>query len=168
MRRLLDKTYLWSGYIAAFCLASIAVSIILQVVGRFLGWVVDSTEVAGFLLAASSFFALAHTFRSGSHVRVTLLINRLTGGRRRITETFCCGAAAFMVCYLAYHSVLLVLRSYRFGDISPGLVAMPFWIPQSAMAVGLILLAVALIDEMIAVWRGATPSYTANEDVALD
>lgn len=168
IRRCLDRLYLWSGYLAAFCLAAIAVSVLLQILGRFTGMVVDSTEVSGFFLAASSFFALAHTFRSGAHVRVTLVVERLAGRQRRIVETFCCGSAALMIWYIAYFVVVLVLQSYRFGDVSPGLVAMPFWIPQSAMAIGLIILGIALIDEMIAVWRGAEPSYAVSEDVALD
>lgn len=168
IRRLLDGIYLWSGYLAAFFLAMILVSIVVQVVGRFFGFVVDSTEIAGFFLAASSFLALAHTFHSGAHVRITLLIGQFTGRRRQATEVFCCAVAALLVGYLSWHAVMLVMESYQFGDISPGLVAIPFWIPQSAMAGGLILLCVGLLDQMIAIWRGATPSYAVSEDVALD
>jgi TRAP-type C4-dicarboxylate transport system permease small subunit len=168
IRRSLDAAYLWSGYVAAFFLAAIAVSIIAQIAGRSLGFIIDATEIAGFCMAASSFFALAHTFKSGSHVRVTLLVQRLTGGTRRAVESMCCGAAAIIVGYLAFHVVDFALQSWRFGDISPGLIALPFWIPQAGMAAGLVLLTVALVDEMIAVLRGRTPSYAVSETAALD
>lgn len=168
IRRALDALYLWSGWLAAAFLVLIAVAIILQVVGRSLGYVVDSTEIAGFFMAASSFFALAHTFKNGSHVRVTILAHALTGGRRRLLETWCCLAAATMVGFLAWYAVELAWQSWDFGDISPGLLAIPFWIPQSAMAAGLVLLVVALLDEAVSVLRGNEPSYAEGEDTALD
>lgn len=164
LRVALDKLYLCSGYVAAFFLAAIAAAIIAQVVGRFFRISIDAVEISGFCLAATSFFGLAHTFKAGSHVRVTLLIDRFTGTTHRLVEVWCCGAAAVVVCYLAYHVVLLVLQSIRFNDISPGLLAIPFWIPQSGMAAGLVLLAIALIDETIMVARGARPSYQTVED----
>ncbi|MDF1587445.1 TRAP transporter small permease [Marinimicrococcus flavescens] len=168
IRRVLDTLYLGSGYLAALFLVLIAVAIILQVVGRSLGYVVDSTEIAGFFMAASSFFALAHTFKSGSHVRVTILAHALTGGTRRLLEAWCCLAAAAATGYLAWHAIGLAWQSWDFEDISPGLLAIPFWIPQSAMAAGLVLLVVALVDEAVAVLRGAMPSYASGEDTALD
>lgn len=167
-RTVLDKLYLWSGYVAAAFLAGIAVAIIAQVVGRFFGVSIDGTEIAGFCLASTSFFALSHTFKSGSHIRVNLLIRRLTGKSRKLVELWCCGISAVIVGYVAYHAILLSIQSYQFNDISPGLAAMPFWIPQAGMAAGLILLTVALLDELILVAGNNEPSYEAAEDTALD
>ncbi len=168
IRRSLDALYFWSGAAAAVLLALIAVAIIVQVAGRSLGYVADSTEIAGFFMAASSFFALAHTFKRGTHVRVTLLVEHLTGGGRRLLEAWCCLASAGFVGFLAWWAVDLVAQSWRFGDISPGLLAIPFWIPQSAMAFGLLLLTVALVDEGIGILRGREPAYASGEDTALD
>lgn len=167
-RTVLDKLYLWSGYVAAVFLAGIGVAIIAQVVGRFFGVSIDGTEIAGFCLATTSFFALAHTFKSGSHIRVNLLIRRFTGRSGRLVELWCCGISAVIVGYVAYHAVLLCIQSYQFHDVSPGLAAMPFWIPQAGMAAGLILLTVALVDELISVAGNNEPSYEAAKDTALD
>jgi hypothetical protein len=38
-------------------------------------------------------------------------------------------------------------------------VAVPLWLPQMAMALGLLVLTVALVDEFVAVLRGRRPSY---------
>ena len=168
MRTVLDKLYLWSGYVAALFLAGIGVAVIAQVVGRFVGITIDSTEIAGFCLAATSFFALAHTFKSGSHVRVNLLVRRFTGTSRKLVEIWCCGASAVIVGYVAWYAILLAIQSWQFNDISPGLLAMPFWIPQAGMAAGLTLLTVALVDEMISVARSNEPSYEAAADRVLD
>lgn len=168
IRTILDSLYSWSGYLAAFFLAAIGLAVVAQIVGRFVGVTIEGTELAGFCLAATSFFALAHTFKSGSHVRVNLLVRRFTGSTGRLVEMWCCGASAVIVGYVAWHATLLVIQSYQFNDISPGLLAMPFWIPQAGMAAGLVLLTVALVDEMILVARGREPSYEDSTDRALD
>lgn len=168
IRTILDSLYAWSGYLAAFFLAAIGLAVIAQIVGRFVGVTIEGTELAGFCLAATSFFALAHTFKSGSHVRVNLLVRRFTGTANRLVEMWCCGASAVIVGYVAWHATLLVIQSYQFNDISPGLLAMPFWIPQAGMAAGLLLLTVALVDEMISVARGREPSYESGTDSALE
>lgn len=169
VRNSLDKLYLWCGYLAGFFMACIALSVALQVVGRVIGLTIDATEISGMLLAASSFFGLAHALKKGTHVRVTLLVERLDMHRypRRLVEIFCCGVAAVVVYYLGYHAALLAKQSYIFGDMSPGLIGVPLWIPHSAMAAGLVVLGVALTDELVALWRGVVPSYTENEDAAL-
>ena len=35
----------------------------------------------------------------------------------------------------------------------------PLWIPQSAMALGLAVLLLAMVDDLVAVLRGVQPSY---------
>jgi hypothetical protein len=57
----------------------------------------------------------------------------------------------------------MTLTSYRIHDVSQGLVAVPLWIPQSGMALGLTIMAIALLDDLIAVLRHGTPSYLLAE-----
>jgi TRAP-type C4-dicarboxylate transport system permease small subunit len=46
-----------------------------------------------------------------------------------------------------------------------GLIAIPLWIPQSSFVIGALLLFVAVLDELVLVLRGGTPSYvTATEE----
>ena len=161
-RRLLDGLYLWSGYLAAFFLVAISLTIVAQIIGRFFGVAIDSTESAGFSLAASTFLGLAYTFRHDGHIRVTLLIRLAKGPMAKLTELWSVGFCAAAMGYLTYWACDLVYFSYIFGDISPGLLAIPFWIPRSAMALGSLILTIALIDEFIGILRGQTPSYVAN------
>ena len=57
-----------------------------------------------------------------------------------------------------------VYFSFVFDDISPGLLAIPFWIPRSGMALGCLVLLVALLDEFVRVAAGKIPSYVANDE----
>jgi TRAP-type C4-dicarboxylate transport system permease small subunit len=163
MRKALDCVYLWSGYLAAVFLALIALTIIAQICGRFFGLAIDSTETAGFSLAASTFFGLAYTYREGTHIRVTLFTRLARGGVRRIMNIWAVGLFAGIVGYLCYWSFDLVYFSWKFNDISPGLLAIPFWIPRSAMALGSLCLFIALIDEFVALLRGLPTTYDAAE-----
>ncbi|MEC9434397.1 MAG: TRAP transporter small permease [Pseudomonadota bacterium] len=167
LRRALDSIYLGSGVLSGICLVGIAVTIVAQVVGRELGYVVDSTETAGFCLAASTFFGLAYAFRGGAHVRVTLLIRYAGPLPRKLVELWCVGFAVVAMGYFLYWAGDLVYFSWKFKELSPGLLAIPFWIPRLAMALGSAVFLVALIDEFVAILRGAEPSYEANAETAL-
>ncbi|HVO14510.1 MAG TPA: TRAP transporter small permease [Alphaproteobacteria bacterium] len=175
-RRALDALYRGSGALSAFFLVAICAVVLLQVganavdkiaewtTGEAIGLVVPSyAEFAGFFLAASSFLALAYTLRHGGHVRVSLLVRRFTGKPRRVFELWCCGFAALLCGYFAYFTMRLVIESWRFDDLSPGLIPVPLWIPQTSVALGLIILTVALADEFAVVLRGGEAAYMAAE-----
>jgi len=176
MRRLLDRLYSASGAVAAVFLAAICGVVLLQVganivdavagriTGSPVGLVIPSyAEFAGYFLVASSFFALAYTLRAGDHIRVSLLIGRLRPGPRRVIEIWCSASGALLSAYFAWYAVGLVLESFTYHDLSSGMVPVPLWIPQAAMAGGLIVLTIALADECLAVLRGRMPTYFRAE-----
>jgi len=87
-------------------------------------------------MAASAFFGLADALRSGSHVRVTALSRALRGGAKRLVDTLAAALAALVAGAVAWFAAKLAWQSFSFGEVSQGLVAIPLWIPQSAMAAG--------------------------------
>ena len=176
MRKFLDSLYLASGWAAAFFIAAICSLVVAQVclnlidrisgliTGTAIGLTIPSyADFTGFFLAAASFLALAHTLRQGAHIRVTLLISHLPGRIARAFEFWCVFVAASISIYFSWYTTILVRESYEFHDLSPGMIAIPLWIPQTAMLIGLIILSIALIDEFIGLLRGHTPSYHGNE-----
>lgn len=161
-RRWLDRLFNVSGYVAAFFLAAIAGLIVAQIVGRFFAVAIDAIEVSGFCMAASTFFGLAATLRQGTHIRVNLLLRRLRGWGKRGAELWCTGAGAVATSYATTQTVLMVWDTFRFGEVTKGLIIMDLWIPQAAMAAGIAVLAIALADEFMAALRGAEPSYVSG------
>jgi TRAP-type C4-dicarboxylate transport system permease small subunit len=172
MRKFLDNLYRLSGGIAAGFIALICLTVVLQVganiIDKFFGWYLGAplglivpsyAEFTGFFLTAATFFGLAYTLRSGTHIRVSLIISRLNGRLRKAFEIWCLSAAAALVGYFAWFAANLVRESYVFGDLSVGMVALPIWIPQIPMMAGLAVLFVALVDDLIAVLSGRAPSY---------
>ena len=58
--------------------------------------------------------------------------------------------------------------SFQFGDTSPGLMAVPFWIPQVAMVIGLLGLTIAFVDEFVEVWNGKDPNFKDVEQLEVE
>jgi len=176
MRRTLNAIYAASGALAAFFVFAIFVVVLAQtllnladkvaklVSGAPLGLLLPSyAEFAGYFLAAASFLALASTLRAGGHIRVNLLIRRFAPRTRRWVEVWCCTVATVLSGYFCYQTLLLTRDSWDYGDLSYGLIAIPIWIPQSAVSLGLVILTVALLDELQWVLRGQPPCYEVDE-----
>jgi TRAP-type C4-dicarboxylate transport system permease small subunit len=169
IRRLLDGLYRASGYVSALFLAGIAGTILAQIVGRFIYVVIDMTEVSGFCLAASTFFGLAYSFRSGSHIRIDLAIRHATGMRRRLLEVWCYGVCLLLAAFFTVYSARFFLTLFKYGDESRGLIAVPLWIPVSAMVIGLMALTIAIADKFVCiVLGGALDGQDDGAGVARD
>lgn len=149
IRAALDRLYVAGGVIAAGFLIVMLVLIVLQMAARWTGQVFPgSTEYAGYCMAAASFFAFAHALSRGAHIRVTLVLSKM-GGYRRWGEVWCFAIGSALACYFAYYAIRAVYWSHKLNDISQGQDATPIWIPQLAMAAGTVVLAIALIDNLV-------------------
>jgi len=168
LRRVLDGIYLASAIAAAILLAGIGALILAQIVGRFFGIVVPSAnEISGFFLATSTFLALAYSFRSGTHIRVTLVVSHLPKSMHRAFVILTLAIATLLSGYFSFYTYELAAESWFYGDLSDGLVGVPLWIPQASMTVGLIIMTVACLDELVRVLRGLDPSFEENTDSIL-
>ena len=167
MRTVLDRLYLYSGYLACVFLALIGLSILGQIAGRFLRFTFDATEISGFFMAASTFLGLAYTFHTDSHIRVNILITRLGPAASRIAELWCSGLAAIACAYWTFETFQMVRLSVELNDISPGLMAVPFWIPQSAVLLGVALFTIACADNFVSTLYGKVPDFSDAEAHAL-
>jgi len=165
VRKTLDKLYTGAGVLAGACIVSIAVIIMVQIVGRWFGLIIPSTEdFSGYLLAAASFLALAYTFRHGGHIRVTLLINLLPSSLQHRLMYLVLMLFAIIAGFGAYHLSYLVYESWSFGELSQGYIAVPIWIPQLPMALGAVLFFIALIDDIVSSFLGHTPAFLGLEE----
>ncbi|MCM3562040.1 MAG: TRAP transporter small permease [Hydrogenophaga sp.] len=150
MRKALDGLYLGAGWLAALFMIGVLAMVLLSIVSRLAGFYVPGTDAyAGYAMAGAGFLALAHTLKSHEHIRVTLIIGKLTGGARRGMELWALSVAALMAGALAWFSWRLVWQSHQFHDISTSADATPLWIPQILMGVGCTVLFIALIDEWV-------------------
>lgn len=164
LRRLLLFLYRMSGVLAGVFLCAIAVLVISQIVGRMFHVQVRSAiDFATFCLAAFIFLGLAYTHRSGSHIRVTLLIRLLPTKPRRAIETLNVVAAAALFAYFTVKCAQMTLQSYEFGSVSIGVIPFPIFVPQLGMTLGLFLITAALVEDLVRILQAGTPSYLQSD-----
>jgi len=154
VRRLLDVIYAVSGGAAALCLIAILGLIVVQMLARWTGEVFPGApDYAGYAMAAASFLAFANALNKGAHIRVSILLNIVPAGMRRALEIWCFGIGSITMWYFVFYCQRFVYWSWKFNDISQGQDKTPLWIPQSAMLIGAIILAIALTDHLLRVIR---------------
>jgi TRAP-type C4-dicarboxylate transport system permease small subunit len=164
VRKALDQLYDAAGYLAAFFMIGTLVMVLASVLGRAMDFNLRGSDAyAGYCMAAASFLALAHTLRRGEHIRVTLLLKAFNPRVTHAMELWCHFAGTFLAGAFAFYSIRLAWQSRVFNDISQGNDATPLWIPQVSMAVGAVVLAIAMIDGFIEHIRG-TARASGHED----
>jgi TRAP-type C4-dicarboxylate transport system permease small subunit len=160
MRRFLDRLFLASGAVGAAFIAFICVVMIAQSILREFGIRTGAAnDVVAWSCAAASFFAMAHAFKHGDFVRVTLLLEAVSPRTRRMLEIGSLLIAAVSVSYLAFWANKFTYDSWRFKEVAQGLLPIPIWIPQASFAIGSILLLMAVLDELVIVLRGGKPTF---------
>tara|TARA_R110002096_G_scaffold64920_3_gene158020 strand:- start:8954 stop:9463 length:510 start_codon:yes stop_codon:yes gene_type:complete len=148
MRKLLDRLYIVSGGIAAFFLFCILLMIVIQMVARWSGVVVAGlTDIAGYCMAATSFFGLGYAMHKNSHIRVELVLSGMTTDRRA-AEIICTAVSSLLAAAFAWYAIKANYVSFELAEKSQGQDEIFIWIPQLAMSIGTIVLLIALLDRL--------------------
>jgi TRAP-type C4-dicarboxylate transport system permease small subunit len=129
--------------------------IMLGVAARQFAWDIPGLDgYAGYAIAATLFLALPGSLRHGDHIRVNMVLQKLSPGVRNIFEYWCLLVASGLSIYFAFYAGRLVWLSYLYHDMSPSADATPLWLPQLFMLLGCIGLAVAFVDALVSRIQG--------------
>ena len=151
------------GAVSALAIIAIVLVVLAQVTCRLLGIVTRGLdEVVAWLTAAACVSGFGYAFMHGAHVRVELLAERLHGAWGRVCHLASLLAGLAIASYAAYACTLMTWESYTLGDVGQGLIALPLWIPQAAVALGTVTLALALLSAVVEALRhGRVPAAAA-------
>ena len=151
--------------LAALCLASICVVMLLQVAGRELRILFrGADDIVAWLCAASVFLALGHTFRQGELVRVGLFLERMKPAARWWAEILSLGVTAIFAGYMVWAVSRFVYESWKFNEVAQGLIKLPIWTVQMSFVIGVIIFFIAVVDELVRVLRREKPTYVIVEE----
>jgi TRAP-type C4-dicarboxylate transport system permease small subunit len=160
IRKSLDALYLFAGYLAGAFMVAIFVLMMALSIGREVSLNIPAgDDLVSWCMAAMAFLGLAHTFKHGEMIRMGLLIDHLTRRTRWFVELFSLIVGCGFIGFFAYHAVLMNWQSWKFNDMSVGVVVVPMWIPQLGYSIGLVILLIAFVDELIHVLSGNEPRY---------
>jgi TRAP-type C4-dicarboxylate transport system permease small subunit len=160
LRSFLRLTYDLAGTLAAAFVAAIFVVMIVASALRQLGIAAAGTDdLVSWMTAAAAFLGMAHTFRNGDFVRMTLVLDALDAKARHAAEILALIVGVVATGFGSWWVIVSVYESWKFEDMSQGLLVVALWIPQLSFALGAVLLFVAMIEELIRVVQGLKPTY---------
>jgi TRAP-type C4-dicarboxylate transport system permease small subunit len=155
MLKIFDRIYQGLLVLAGVSMVAAFMSVMLGIIGRQIDWNLPGLDAyAGYSIAAALFLALPSTFHHGDHIRVTLVLQHLSGRAKTITEIGCLLAGLALATYLCWFSGKLAWISYVVHDVSPAADVTPLWIPQISMVVGTAGFVLVFIHALIARWQG--------------
>ncbi|MDA0263645.1 MAG: TRAP transporter small permease [Chloroflexi bacterium] len=172
LTRTLDRTYLTMGYICGTMFLLLAFFITYQVIARKLGWIMapGMDLMSGYTLAMASTWAFSYALRTGSHVRIDVLLPFMSPRVRWSADWLALFSIAFFAGITCWKTWVMVLKSYDIGAVTNTYPLTPLWIPQTVVAVGFSMLALTAIHMMVHMiaeatlpvfhkWQGGTESY---------
>lgn len=150
LARLLERVYRLCEWGACALLVVLAMLVLYSIVARIIGtYGGGASDVAGYVMAAASFLALAPTFKANGHIYVKTIVSQLPLRGQlyvsAIAHVAMLGAAASIAAYMSR----LAYYSYQFGERSEGADAIPLWIPQLPVAVGAVFFTVAVLHGLV-------------------
>lgn len=172
MRRFLNWIYSFSGLLAALLIMAICLIVSAQVFANlttklfgtsFSLTIPSYAVISGYFLAASSFLALAYTFNNDGHIRVLLVRDILPKRISSVFDKLMLAVAAMTAAYMTYYMAFQTLEAHEFGDTSPGIVAIPLYIPQLFVFLGLLIFTISLIDAFVRSFNSAEPVVQRGE-----
>jgi TRAP-type C4-dicarboxylate transport system permease small subunit len=108
-------------------------------------------EVSGYVVLAIVFLGLAYTLRTGGHIRVDVVQDRLRGRARTALHVASLLIALVWSGFVVAGTWRLVSEYYTQNVLSFAYLQTPLWIPGSLMVVGGILLALQCVAMLLRV-----------------
>lgn len=140
--------------LCAATLLAIGAIVVYEVAARYVFdaptiWV---QEISVYLLLVCAFLGFAPTMHAGEHIRIDLLVKRFGARARSALEFATCLAIAAFAAIAAWGGYETVRQSLRYGRRSLTLLAVPLWIPQLVVPLGMLLLLAAVL---LRAWQAA-------------
>jgi TRAP-type mannitol/chloroaromatic compound transport system permease small subunit len=80
-------------------------------------------------------------------------LEKLSGLKKRIIETWCLGVASFFSGYMAFYFIKMLIISYKFQERSEGADEILIWIPQTSVAIGSTIFFISVLHQLILVLK---------------
>ncbi len=153
--KLLNRTLGWAVNTSAFGAASIVVILMAMVVADIFGRKVlnkpvpMSYEVGAFMLVFIVFMGLAYSQRQKAHIRVEILTLRMPPKIRAVMDLFAYTLGIGIYGLIFYETFKWSYHSFEIGEYVAGLINIPKWPSQFAVAFGAILISLQFISDWV-------------------
>ena len=151
------------GYAAAVVSAVLTLSIVVMILGEIAARslfnisISFAWEYSAYAMGVAMFGGAAFTLRTGGHIRVSLLAGRLPPPAAHWLDVVCTFLGAGLAGYIAIAVGQLAWRSFEAGSTSPTVSATPLAIPQTAIAIGAMLLGLQFLARALRLFWDEPP-----------
>ncbi len=154
MERLLrgiDTCSKLGAYLSSLAMLSIVGLILVEIVLRtlFHTSTLISDEYSGYMMVATIMMGVSYTFVQGSHIRITIITERLHGRAAQGLDLVVTLAALTLCSYALYHSLWMVQDTFSYKILADSLSETPLYIPQVMIPVGFLLLELQLVAHFL-------------------
>ena len=121
-----------------------------DVMGRYLfnKPILGTLEIFEILLPAIVLLGLGYTQGNNAHVRVELLVSRLSSRKQTVLNFVSNGCALFISVLILWRGWLLTTTYWRMGRMIPT-IEVPMFLPQLLVPLGALVLSLVLIVQMV-------------------
>jgi len=132
--------------------------ITVDITGRYFGYpTMVAHEMSAYLLVAITFIGLSYALRTGSHIEVTVVRDRLSPKVRWILMIVTSCIATIFCGWLTWVTLNVAIESLTHNTTSITIIHTPLWIPQSFISLGLAMITIELIAETVRRIIGQAP-----------
>lgn len=136
--------------IVGFCLLFSTLLITINVILRFffgagISW---NDELVRYLIIVLTFVGSAICVRTGKHISIDLISNRLNKSQRNYWLLFVSIVGLIFMFAVAVFSLRLIANNFRFPQLSPAL-QIPMWIPYLSIPIGFGLSSIRYVQEIL-------------------
>lgn len=162
--KVLRPTAKWFAVASAVLCGALALLLTAEVVMRGVGSgsIRGLFEIAELGLVMTVFLGMAQSEINGTHVRVTLLTDRLSPAAAARVRGIGLVIAAIFLAWMSYELIGRAIESFAVGEFRTGLLNFPTWPSRGFVAVGSAFLAIVILAKGIISLMGRTPSGVEN------
>ncbi len=145
--RAIEKLSHAGGVAAGVCILLMSALILIEIILRAVagGSIMIAEEYSAYLLAAFGTLSLAYTFKLGGHIRVDLVLSKLSGQSRDAVNFGCTLVTFFIFVFAAYETWGLFYGSWLSQETSMYYSKTRLWLPQLPIVLGTGLMALQLL-----------------------
>jgi TRAP-type C4-dicarboxylate transport system permease small subunit len=149
--RVTDKIYFMMAWVCGLELLLLGFFITYQVIARKFLWVMaPATDVmSGYVLAMAATWAFSYSLRSGSHVRIDVLLPYMSKNIRAIADWVAVLSVAFFAYITAWKMWANVVDNYQRGVVTNDYPLTPLFIPKIVVALGFTLLVITAVQMLL-------------------
>lgn len=139
------------AFLASLLLVGLTCLILTEIIGRsFFDYsTMLADEYSGYLYLALVFLGLAYTFDENEHIRINLIISKLSKSKNRTIDIVVSAMLLAILLYAIYYTYALTYDSYEMEMVSEGVSETPIYLTQIPMFIGIFLFILSTLGFLI-------------------